>query len=463
MSISSTTSRNNYVGTASLHAYSYSFYIQDDDDLLVTVADTDGVETALTKTTDYTVSGVGAANGGTVTLVNASQAWLTSGELKTGYVITIRRVLSLKQEADIRNQGTYFPETHEDVFDHQTMVDQQQQDEIGRSVKLPETYQSGFDPTLPIGIVGAESKAPITNAAGNGWADPDDWPTATDISEAQENAEDAGDSAAAALVSQGAAAASAAAAAASAASIQPIPSGGTTGQALVKASNTNYDTHWAGVGSVTSIAMTVPSGLSVSGSPITGAGTLAITASGQFAASQMPALTGDITTSAGAVATTAAATQPNIQTLSRAAGVAVHGTNTNDSAAAGYVGEYISASQSTPTDTAATTVWADGASISLTAGDWDVTAVFKFDNNGGTVGQVFGGISATSGNSTTGLVDGDNKLTQIGCTASYASSVSIANYRVSLTATTTYYAKQMAQYSVAAPRYVCRISARRVH
>lgn len=139
MSISSTTCRNNYTGTSLLHAYSYSFYILDEDDLTVTVATAAGVETTLTKTTDYTVSGVGAANGGTVTLVNAAQAWLTSGELTTGYKLTIRRVMDLTQTADIRNQGEFFPETHEDVFDTLVMQVQQLQDQLNRAIKFRET------------------------------------------------------------------------------------------------------------------------------------------------------------------------------------------------------------------------------------------------------------------------------------------------------------------------------------
>lgn len=139
MAISSTTNRANYTGDGSTSAYSYSYYIQDEDDLTVTVADTDGDETTLTKTTDYTVSGVGAANGGTVTLVNASQAWLTSGSLKSGYAITIRRVLDLTQPTDIRNQGTFFPETHEDQFDREVMIAQQLQDQLNRCVKFRET------------------------------------------------------------------------------------------------------------------------------------------------------------------------------------------------------------------------------------------------------------------------------------------------------------------------------------
>ena len=64
--------------------------------------------------------------------------------------------------------------------------------------------------------------------------------------------------------------------------------------------------------------------------------------SGSVATTQMPALTGDVTTAAGAVATSLVATSNStLATLSAAAGVAVHGTNTNNSASAGYVGEYV--------------------------------------------------------------------------------------------------------------------------
>ena len=62
-----------------------------------------------------------------------------------------------------------------------------------------------------------------------------------------------------------------------------VVTGGTTGQVLAKASNANYDTTWVnqdGNGTVTSVAATVPSFLSIAGSPITTSGTLAITYSG---------------------------------------------------------------------------------------------------------------------------------------------------------------------------------------
>lgn len=167
MAISSTSSRNDYTGTSSLSVYAYSFRILLNTHLLVTVRSPAGVESTLTLTTDYTVSGVLAANGGNVTLVNASQAWLTAGTLTTGWTLTIRRVLPLTQTTDIRNQGDFFPETHENEFDRHVMVAQQQQDEIDRSLTLPETEPgSAAATTLPVAATRA-SKYLYFDASGN--------------------------------------------------------------------------------------------------------------------------------------------------------------------------------------------------------------------------------------------------------------------------------------------------------
>ena len=59
MTISSTTDRNDYTGNASTGTYAYGYKIFANTDLVATVRDTDGVETTLTLTTHYTVTGVG--------------------------------------------------------------------------------------------------------------------------------------------------------------------------------------------------------------------------------------------------------------------------------------------------------------------------------------------------------------------------------------------------------------------
>ena len=74
------------------------------------------------------------------------------------------------------------------------------------------------------------------------------------------------------------------------------------------------------------------------------------------------------------------------------------GTTTNDSAAAGHVGEYIQSVIVSGSAVALTsTTPANLTSISLTAGDWVVDAVFQFTGNAATtVTYLIGSISTTS-------------------------------------------------------------------
>lgn len=57
-----------------------------------------------------------------------------------------------------------------------------------------------------------------------------------------------------------------------------LPAGGTTGQALIKASNTNYDTTWTAItnGTVTSVDVDGGTGLSATGGPVTASGTITL-------------------------------------------------------------------------------------------------------------------------------------------------------------------------------------------
>lgn len=170
MTISSTNRRNDYVGNGAVSTYAYTFLITDETHLRVTVRDTDGVETTLTLNTHYTVTGVDTAAGGNVVLTAGSFAWLTSNKLTTDYALAIRRVVPLKQETSIRNQGgAYYASLHEDVFDYLIFVDQQQQDSIDRSVKLPESVSpSDFRTELPADIADNAGSSIMVNEDGDG-------------------------------------------------------------------------------------------------------------------------------------------------------------------------------------------------------------------------------------------------------------------------------------------------------
>lgn len=140
----------------------------------------------------------------------------------------------------------------------------------------------------------------------------------------------------------------------------------------------------------------------------------------------------------------------------------VVGTATNDNAPTGRLGEYLSSSDLVGKNFPTSAQYGDFVQISLTPGDWDVSAVLDVAYISGAVTQVRMGISTTSGNSSTGLNEGDNFVLGLGPTATNNFTFSIPSYRISLAATTIHYFKYYAVYTVGAPLGVGRISARRV-
>jgi hypothetical protein len=161
MSLSSTTNRNDYVGTNATAVYPYTFKIFRKQDVRVVKKNLSLVEFVLVVDIDYTVSGVNAPGGGNITLL--------AGNLPTGYKLTLRRVVEHKQETDVRNQGDYFAEVHEDQFDRHVMAAQQLADDVARSVRNPETVSSTeFSPILPADITTPNSSI-IVNPTGTGF------------------------------------------------------------------------------------------------------------------------------------------------------------------------------------------------------------------------------------------------------------------------------------------------------
>lgn len=172
MTVASTTNRVAYTGTGAVSTYSYTFKIFANTDLVVTVVRTStGAETTLTLTTDYTVTGVGEEAGGTIVLVDNDQAWLTGAFLATTYQLVIRRVRPVTQTTDIRNQGSFLPETHEDTFDHLVMLIQQLRELLNR------VLLQGVLATSPLTLPsGAADKFLGWNAAGTAIVNKDGTP-----------------------------------------------------------------------------------------------------------------------------------------------------------------------------------------------------------------------------------------------------------------------------------------------
>jgi len=106
-----------YAGTGTVSLYPYGFKIMRDQDLVVTHVSAAGVQTPLILNVNYNVFGAGADGGGSVLLL--------AGSLPVGESVILERVIPLTQETDLRNQGDFFPEVHETVFDRLVMMIQQ--------------------------------------------------------------------------------------------------------------------------------------------------------------------------------------------------------------------------------------------------------------------------------------------------------------------------------------------------
>jgi len=147
-------------------------------------------------------------------------------------------------------------------------------------------------------------------------------------------------------------------------------------------------------------------------------------------------------------------------------GVSILGSVTNDAAATGYIGEFVKTSVvgASAVSSTGNAQWFDVCSISLTAGDWNVTGVVATKANGAadlSVADI--GISVYSGNNGTDLVSGDQVLEMFPPTATVDSTGNIPNLRFSLASTTTVYLKANMQFTGAtSPKAYGRISARRV-
>lgn len=152
----------------------------------------------------------------------------------------------------------------------------------------------------------------------------------------------------------------------------------------------------------------------------------------------------------------------DITTISHTGGVDIEGTNTNDSASSGYVGEYVAGVQSTSTNFPTSGQFGNNVSITLTAGDWDISAIIYAIANGATVDRVFFGIGTASGNSFTGGLTGQNATECPPPNAVASTGGAVPPWRVSISGSTTYYLKVYSEYTVATPQYQGKISARRV-
>ncbi|EPB3805360.1 hypothetical protein ACDV99_10885 [Proteus mirabilis] len=134
MTVSTELSHEEYVGNGVTTDFDFRFRIFEGKHLIVVVADSDGNEKTLKNGTDYTIVGAGSYHGGKVVL---------NKPLAQGWKILLERDLPVVQETDLRNQGKFFAEVHEDAFDYLTMLIQKALGTFSLSLRKP-TYLSNY-------------------------------------------------------------------------------------------------------------------------------------------------------------------------------------------------------------------------------------------------------------------------------------------------------------------------------
>ncbi|MED5693602.1 hypothetical protein [Enterobacter hormaechei] len=136
MTVSTVVDHNDYTGNGVTTSFPYTFRIIKKTDLAVSVVDLSENMTVLVLDTDYTVTNAGGYSGGNVVLTSP---------LATGWQISIARELEPTQETDLRNQGKFFAEVHEDAFDKLTMLIQQVGSMFRLALRKPSSIANWYD------------------------------------------------------------------------------------------------------------------------------------------------------------------------------------------------------------------------------------------------------------------------------------------------------------------------------
>ncbi|SOD41310.1 hypothetical protein [Nitrosovibrio sp. Nv4] len=139
----------------------------------------------------------------------------------------------------------------------------------------------------------------------------------------------------------------------------------------------------------------------------------------------------------------------------------IGGTTTNDNAAAGQVGEYLSSVVLTPGVSLTSAVDKNVTSLTLTPGDWDLSGVIVFLTSALTSITTLVASSSTTTN-TTDVNHSDSHATSAFVPGLINLGVSVPVRRVSIAAPTTYYLVASAAFSADTLTAFGRIQARRV-
>lgn len=131
MTVQTSTNVASFIGNGVTQIFPIAFKFNNDTDLAVfLVNEATGFASLLTLNSGYTVRGEGDEEGGSITVLTPPAA---------DQRLTVVRRVGILQLTDLRNQGKFFAEVHEDALDLLTMIAQQNATDLGLSLRVAET------------------------------------------------------------------------------------------------------------------------------------------------------------------------------------------------------------------------------------------------------------------------------------------------------------------------------------
>lgn len=118
-----------HTGNGATTVFPYGFPVLSASDMIVSLQDaTTGLVTSVLNPSEYSVTGIGNPDGGTVTYP------LSGSPLASTTKIIIERLVEYKQPLELNDYGGFYPESVERQLDHMEMQIQQLAEQVGRSV-----------------------------------------------------------------------------------------------------------------------------------------------------------------------------------------------------------------------------------------------------------------------------------------------------------------------------------------
>lgn len=146
MTVSSATNEALFIGNDVADVFPLPFRFFSNSDIIAElIEEATGNVTSMTLGIDYALTGAGDPE----VAGSATGILTTTDPVATGFSLFVRRELPLTQPTDIVNQGRFYPEVHETVFDRLLMQIQQVGGDLGKALRvLPSEPAPAFLPSI---------------------------------------------------------------------------------------------------------------------------------------------------------------------------------------------------------------------------------------------------------------------------------------------------------------------------